>query len=410
MEQFEEKLLKRLVEMYRRSKKDSGTNRIVRRTQVKPSELYKKYDDNDGDLKRIQALNEAVQSCCDRGFVTFEMKGFGYEIAAVYLNDSMVGEVEKYLGENWGYESKQEKMQYVMDLIDQYQGQSPLAEQECARLKRELEKNQVPKSYDQEEDLLKALVFVEKNREMLYIREASMLIYGSSKYFEENTLDPVCKMLRAYLGKTCRDEEMPDEILKEYQIQKETQRLCLKGDCRIRINGRTLEVGALKQGIEFHGEEISQIETIRMNAEEWITVENRTAYLRCPPDHAVVFYLGGYANRFQRDFLKMAYRDNAEKTFSHFGDLDAGGFFIHEHLCQLTGIPFSMKYMSKSELQDERYQSCLRTLTENDRRRLRSLREKDAYRETVEYMLEKNVKLEQEIISYYLANEWAGER
>ena len=54
------------------------------------------------------------------------------------------------------------------------------------------------------------------------------------------------------------------------------------------------------------------------------------------------------------------------------------------------------------ELADPRCQTCLLELSRNDKRRLKSLKEDERYRETVQYMLEQNVKLEQEIVSYYL--------
>ena len=67
----------------------------------------------------------------------------------------------------------------------------------------------------------------------------------------------------------------------------------------------------------------------------------------------------------------------------------------------MTGIPFQMYRMSRTELEDSRFQSCLHPLTEQDRVRLTALRQKKEYGELAEYMLERGVKLEQEIISYY---------
>ena len=63
--------------------------------------------------------------------------------------------------------------------------------------------------------------------------------------------------------------------------------------------------------------------------------------------------------------------------------------------------------MSKEELCREQYQHCLQKLTVQDNWRLQSLKqaevffgEKEVCQETVEYMLEHQVKLEQEVISY----------
>lgn len=402
---YEGQLLKLLTEKYRKSKKDAGTNRIKRRTQIKPSQLYTKYCDNDGDFAIIEAIGEAVRACERRGFVTYEMKGFGYEIAAVYLNDDRITEVEQYLNDTCGYETKEAKLAYVRNLIEKYGQCSPAAAMECARMQEDLKQRRLPKNYAQKEDVLKALIFVENNKQELYVREASMLIYGSSKYFEENTLDTVCRLLRNYLKKPCGEGELPDEILEQYHIRKEAQRLCMKGNCTIYRKGQVLEVGALENGIEFAADEVPEIERVETGAQEFLTVENKTSYLRCPAGNMVVFYLGGYATRYQRDFIKKVWRDNPGLSWSHFGDIDAGGFFIHEHLCRITEIPFKMKYMSVGQLQDERFAACLQKLKPSDRRRLKTLQEKEAYKDTVEYMLKENVKLEQEIVSYYLERE-----
>lgn len=48
------------------------------------------------------------------------------------------------------------------------------------------------------------------------------------------------------------------------------------------------------------------------------------------------------------------------------------------------------------------YGGCLQKLTENDRRRLKNLADKEMYGETVKYMLERGVKLEQEVVSLQL--------
>lgn len=55
--------------------------------------------------------------------------------------------------------------------------------------------------------------------------------------------------------------------------------------------------------------------------------------------------------------------------------------------------------MSVRELKDERFSGCLQKLTETDKKRLGALLDRAEYRETAQYMLEKDVKLEQEIVS-----------
>lgn len=80
----------------------------------------------------------------------------------------------------------------------------------------------------------------------------------------------------------------------------------------------------------------------------------------------------------------------------HFGDIDVGGFEIYEDLCRRTRIPFDTYKMGISEL--EQY---TRELTVNDRKRLDSLLNNEAYENVwpiLRYMKEHGKKLEQESI------------
>ena len=398
---YEEKMLTALAEKYRKSKKDNGTNVIVRRTRITPSQLYKGYNRNDGDMTQIEAVNQAAMHCRQMGFLTFETEKFSNEIRNIDLVDEKIEELEAYLEQTYHYESKASKRQYVEELIAVYSGRSPAAELECRKLRQALEKNRIPPKYLQAKDLLKALVFIENNREELFLREASMLIYGDSKYLEEAMLHPVCKALREFLGRPCGEDELEDEILEEYHIRREKQKLCLKGDVMLQNGGKELELGNFADGVEFFSDELDGIEHICVRVPEFITVENYTSWLRFRKEGAVSFYLGGYAARFQRDFLRKVQEDNPHLVFRHFGDIDAGGLYIHEHLCRVTGISFQMYRMSCAELQGARFRSCLQPLTNQDRIRLKSLEKQGTYRELAAYMLEKNVKLEQEIISYF---------
>ena len=118
-----------------------------------------------------------------------------------------------------------------------------------------------------------------------------------------------------------------------------------------------------------------------------------------------MMYLGGFASRPQIEFLKKVIRDNPDVMYQHFGDIDIGGFLIHRHLCKRTSAAFGLYCMGVRQLSDERFQGCLKALTENDLARLKGLKEDAAYREVLEYMEKYGVKLEQEIVSYYIGRD-----
>ncbi len=155
----------------------------------------------------------------------------------------------------------------------------------------------MPKNYAQTEEILKALIFIERNERLLYVREASMLIYGSSKYFEENTMDTVCGLIRKYHERPCEEHELYNENLGEYHIVAERQKLCLKGSIVLVEGGKTIELGGFRNGVEFYADELDGIECIVVRDRQLMTVENKTSYMRCHDENTSYFYLGGYANR-----------------------------------------------------------------------------------------------------------------
>lgn len=399
---YEEKILTYLVENYRKSKKDSGDNKTNRRTQVKPEKLYKKYNANDGDFEEISKFNQAVECLSKRGFIYSVKEKFGTQIQCIFLVDEHIQDAEQYLVERCGYVSKDMQIETLQNLVENYKNASPICEKECTRLLENIAKRKVPKNIGELDDVLKAVAFIENNQEELYMREMSMKVYGDSKYFENVTLQSVCSILRKYSNKDFGEGELLDEILLVYHIAREPQKLCIKGKAIINILGTEVDISGFSEGIEFQASDLINIKSVKLMAPKFMTIENRTSYLRYSKDDVVVFYLGGYANRYQRDFIKMVYASNKDTCYLHFGDIDAGGFWIHHNLCEVTGVNFELFSMSADELENREFESCLHELSSNDRARLQELKKIDAYEDVVQYMIRNNVKLEQEIVSLAL--------
>lgn len=400
---YEEKILTFLADHYRESKKDSGEHKTNRRTQLRAEKLYKKYNANDGNFEEISKLNQAVEYLSNRGFLTSTTEAFGTQLQCIYLIDEKIQEIEQYLTDQYGYISKDMKIRKLRDLIDQYQNASPICKNECAVLTESMENRKIPKNIDELDDVLKAVAFVEGNREELYIREVSMKVYGDSKYFENETLQPVCKLLRKYSDRSI-ENEMLDEILLDFHIAKEPQKLCIRGKVIINVSGKAVDISGFEEGVEILASDLINIQSVDLMVPEFMTIENRTSYLRYHADDIVTFYLGGFADRYQRDFLKLVYSSNQDARYKHFGDIDAGGFWIHHNLCEVTQVNFELFGMSVNELQKTEYNRCLHPLSHNDRARLQELKEMDTYAEVINYMLAQDVKLEQEIVSLTLMN------
>lgn len=253
---------------------------------------------------------------------------------------------------------------------------------------------------------LKMIDFLEKNSKSLYVREVSVLVYGDSKWFQENNYEEICSLLRALLDVPQSDYEPADAILERFHVITSEQEILLKGRWKLHWKNFSMDSSQLRGGIAISSADIPFIARIEIGTDKVMTVENKTAFQRMDEATFSYLYLGGYANRHQLAFLKKVIEDNPELKYVHFGDIDAGGFLIHQNLCQATGKQFDLHCMGISELENEEFAIARKPLTSNDVRRLHTLLEKEEYRHTIEYMLANNCKMEQEIVSLFFCRRY----
>lgn len=251
--------------------------------------------------------------------------------------------------------------------------------------------------FEETKRLLDTVQFIENNREQLYLREFSIRALSDSKAFEkmEGKIASIFKRFKA----NCEHMELA-EILSEYNIYHTPNYVYLKGDVTISIGDEKIDLSSMKQGIGISGEDIGRVKfTAVERVEKVITIENLTTFFRWSEKNSLIVYLGGYHNAVRRTLLKEIYSSIPEKTYYHFGDIDVGGFEIYRDLCEKTGIPFSMYHMNLETL--KKYEKYGRALTNNDRKRLENMKEQDDLRDVIAYMLEHNVKLEQECVEIH---------
>ncbi len=232
-----------------------------------------------------------------------------------------------------------------------------------------------------------------------------MLVYGDSKWLEDNNYDEICTFLKSISMEQADDDEKNDFLLEAFHVIPNEQEIYIKGNWYIEWENFALDVSNFKGGVALPTDDIQSIKHIQVNCTELMTIENKTSFHRLNDSASAKMYLGGFANRYQIAFIKKAFDDNKTVIFKHFGDIDIGGFWIHNHLCQMTGIAFELYQMGIEQLMDICFQKCLKKLTQNDLKRLETLIAMPEYREVLGYMRDNNIKLEQEIISYYLGKE-----
>ena len=412
-------ILDQLMKKYQNRAPRREGMKSQRRVMLKPAALYRHYADNNADISVKQEIHEAVDKLLDLGMVTADYLKFSTDIEKICLCEDKAEEIYRYLEEEYGDIPQGRLRQQAESLLEKYgQGGDSSGIRGCAgetsgteagslvapyicNVRLMLEKPGYCPDPERIGTNLKMLRFMEGNREKLYVKEASMLVYGDSKWFEEHNYDEICSIARQALGMPQEEDERNDAVLARFGIYPTEQEIFIKGDWILEWKDHVIRTAGMKGGIAVLSGDIQDLVKIRVGSPRLMTVENKTSYQRMQPDGTALVYLGGFAVRYQVRFLEKVLHDNPELECFHFGDIDVGGFLIHRHLCRAVGSYFNLYRMGIRELEDPRFKPCRKKLTENDRSRMKGLMEEEEYREVLAYMDEHDVKLEQEIISYY---------
>lgn len=400
---YKKAILDGLLKKYNnRYAKNITTNR---RIMLKPIEVYKDYAKNNADISEKQGINEAVSILSDMGFVTADYLRFSDDIEKIYLSEEHIDALYEYLKDEYGVVPQSTISKLVREIVKKYICTGGIVQKYCENILAQIEDPRCLLIPERIEENLKMFSFLQKNKENLYVREVSMLVYGDSKWFENNNYEEVCTFMRTATGRIREEGERNDAILSFFYVIPAEQEIFLKGNWTIEWEQCVLDISKFQGGIAIASSDIQSIKNISVNSESVMTIENKTSFQRLKDGDSAMMYLGGFANRHQIEFLKKVISDNPNVRYYHFGDIDVGGFLIHKHLCRETAKKFELYCMGIQQLCDTRYCHCLRELSDNDRSRIEILIGEDTYSEVLKYMKEHNVKLEQEIVSYYLEQE-----
>lgn len=396
---YKKAILDGLLKKYNnRHAKGIATNR---RIILKPTEVYKDYVKNNANISEKQEINEAVSVLDDMGFVTADYLKFSDDIEKIYLSEGRLGALYEYLKDEYGIVPPSAISKKVHEIVEKYIHTGGIVQKYCKNILMHIEDPRYLLIPERIEENLKMFYFLEKNKENLYVREVSMLVYGDSKWFENNNYEEVCTFMRTATGRIREEGERNDAILSFFYVTPAEQEIFIKGNWTIEWEQYALDISKFQGGIAVASSDVQNIKNISVNSKSVMTIENKTSFQRLKDGDSAMMYLGGFANRHQIGFLKKVISDNPNVRYYHFGDIDVGGFLIHKHLCRETAKKFELYCMGIQQLCDMRYCHCLKELTDNDMSRLEALMDEEPYSEVIKYMQKYNVKLEQEIVSYY---------
>ncbi len=387
---IEIKVLSELLDAYENSKTFLGENKNHQTFKVSISKLFPKYDD-DSEFALYKEINQNLDAIKKKGFITYKPERSG-KIPSVSLEENAIERIYEYIKRT----PKADVNNQLMDLWNNFRD---LSEEAFSPLLAYINEQQIRISTNKSVqffegnftdygDLLNAVKTVLSNQNEIFIRELSVKLFNNSKRLE-SIEDTVRTLLFKY-----GEYDDKETVLEEHNIIKTPTYVMLKGH-GVLYCGEKIDLSKLKGDIGLSTQTLKDLSSVELNGANVITIENMTNFHKYHSDNELVIYLGGFHNSIKRDFIKLVAKCNPEAVFRHFGDIDAGGFYILEHLKKKTGINFIPFNMDIHTLENNKNHWI--KLTDNDKIRLSSIAEKSkAYEETIDYMLKNNCKLEQE--------------
>lgn len=398
LKDIQSKTIHSLLDKYEKSKTFLGENQVNQKFSRRITELFPEYQD-DAEYDFFCDVNEALNELQKAGLISVHYQRAGI-IKSVELNLLQLKQCYELVNR----ESRKVEHDWILEAMSQFR--------ECAVLNNyfdaqrvKISKNQKVEYFDgDKQDFLDLLTLVERictNEEEQFVRDFSVRYFSDSKRVE--ALANKAQALMYQYGEY-QDRE---SVLEECGIVKTPTYVCLKGNGRITLGDQIIDLSKLNGDMALSTASLKELDKIEILGDCVVTVENLTSFHDYNGVEDFVIYLGGFHNTTKRKFLVNLYEQNRDKEYMHFGDIDAGGFYIYEHLKLKTGIPFKTLYMNVETL--KKYRSQTKTLTQVDRRRIESLLKKlDVkykggktdmdYREVLRYMLDNNCKLEQEVL------------
>lgn len=388
-----------MLDSFEKSATYQGRNKVNQTLSCKPEEVFPAYHADTANIADVEAFEREVQELAASGLIrTIMQRG---EIQKIALIPDMAEECRTWIGR----EDRKAQLQRSEEILRSYLDRSEML---CNICKAQLERLQNFKSQDitnkdeHLEEALRCIAAIERNSSELMEREFSISLFGDSKYFEKTLKSSVCTQLlkfSPYGEEICHSIEPKQRnaaILSCYQIEQNPSYIYMKGDGEICFADETIMQLSANYPVAISSTVISQIQEIIVKSDTVMTIENLTTYHRMKADGRFLVYLSGYHNTAKTRFLTRLAEGNSIADWQHFGDIDPDGFAILRNLIKKTGLPFQPVHMSVAELLEN--QNCWRPLTVHDRKKAEQFVKDGIYQEIMQFCLEHDCKLEQEIV------------
>lgn len=400
----QKQILQKLLAKYESSKSYRGENAVTQNFSIKPSDVFKAYEKDSADINEIEDFEKQCKLLETENLVRLDWKYGRIAKITALASDGNWNAIRAILC----VQDKNERIAEEISFYAEYCGDSnacQIVKDLCAaQIERLKAGKKAEFAQEEAKNIIALLSFILQNKKEILERELSISVLANSKSWETKYKNRVVKILRKSgrfdsVIENCSDEKDANAaILEECNIFANPSYVYFKGNASITFENGTVFRVSPDIPLALSSASIGRIGSFEIADARIMTVENLTSFNRMNAADTFLIFLSGYHNSAKQSFLQKIYRQNAGKEYYHFGDIDPDGFFILENLCTKTHIDFKPYKMGLREL--EKYAAFVKPLEDNDITKADSLIARGRYAELLDYMLQHNCKLEQEIISW----------
>ena len=251
------------------------------------------------------------------------------------------------------------------------------------------------------EDIFKALVFMDQNRDETLERVLSTSLYHDSKRFERVVKAKVVSILKAIFKENYEEGLSEEQLLTEYGIVSYPEIFEFCGLIKLTIRGCVIDYSSLLSGAYLNGEDAKELTCCTSSCRRVLFIENKAnyiAYIKTKREDELVVYHGGFFSPMKKLFFTQLYKGLTKLEFYHWSDIDLGGFRLFTRLKKEI-IPTLKPYkMDKQTLLLNK--ALLISITDNSYllmlEQLLALKECEVFYDLINTMLTLKVKMEQE--------------
>ena len=398
-------VLELLLDKYENSKSYTRENRVTQTFAISPVQAMELYDSDFADVDLIRDFENQMANLERRNLIFIKRNR---------------GVIEKLIANQERWDEYYEILQRIdkhtlqkkqLELYQRYLGTNELLDRFCQEQIDRLNTNKKAiYAMEEAEHILELCRFILENQQDILERELSIAVLGDSKLWEKKYRSKVCGLLRKYgnldellLGmidsESVEDKrEIEKIILAECSVYSNLSYVYFKGDAVLEFkDGQKIKIN-IHTPMAFSTSTLANIQAIQILDKKVMTIENLTSFNRMEKESTFLIFLSGYHNSVKQKLIRKIYDMNPTLEWYHFGDIDPDGLYIIEHLKRGTGINFKPIYMDINFL--EKYKGYAKKMTNRDIQKANTMLQNGKYSDIMAYMLNTELKLEQEIISW----------